>query len=130
MAMALSAARNRRFKTSQLYTAFSIILTFFFLINKYFEWGEKIEMKLYPGSVYILGLSAGEMLYFYLYFTMITIHSLFVLIGMALMFVQLNKLQNDKPGEGKIGFIENAGLYVHFWSIVWILIYIMFYLTT
>lgn len=130
MAMALSAARIGRFKTSQLYTAFSIILTSFFIINKYYEWGEKIELKLYPGSVYILGLSAGEILYFYLYFTIVSLHSLFVIIGLGLMFTMLNKLQNNKPGETKIGFIENAGLYVHFWTIVWILIYIMFYLTT
>lgn len=130
IAMAHTAVQLGRIKTSKFYIAITIMLSFVFLINKYFEWGAKFEHKLYPGSEYLMELSQGEILFFGLYFTMTGLHALHIIIGLILMFVVLSRLQNGKIAIDNHQLMENSGLYWHLVDIIWIFLFPLFYLIT
>lgn len=128
IAMAHSAVQQGKIGHSKLLTSLTIVLAIVFLINKYFEWGAKIEHHLYPGSEYLMELSRGEILFFGLYFAMTGLHALHIVIGLVLMFVVLARLQNNSLNQGNHQLIENSGLYWHLVDIIWIFLFPLFYL--
>jgi len=130
LAMALSAVQMGKIFHAKLLTTITIMLAFVFMINKYFEWGAKFEHHLYPGSEYLMELSQGEILFFGLYFAMTGLHALHILIGLVLMFVVLNRLQNNTITSDNNILLENSGLYWHLVDIIWIFLFPLFYLIT
>lgn len=64
----------------------TIACGFIFLVNKYFEWGAKIEHHLYPGSDALSARPMGHQIYFGLYYVATGLHGLHVVIGMAALF--------------------------------------------
>lgn len=128
IAMALTAIQLKKIGHAKLLTVITIILAFVFLINKYFEWGAKIEHHLYPGSEHLLELSQGEILFFGLYFVMTGLHALHILIGLTLMFVVLARLQNNTIAPDNFSLLENSALYWHLVDIIWIFLFPLFYL--
>lgn len=73
----------------------TIACGFVFLVNKYFEWGAKIEHHLYPGSDALSARPMGHQIYFGLYYVATGLHGLHVIIGMgALTYALLAVLKN------------------------------------
>ena len=111
-----------------------ILITLFcaliFLINKYFEWGHKIRINLYPGSDFMMGLKHGEILFFSLYFFMTALHALHIIVGMVLLSIVAVKVQTKKINTDRYVLLENAALYWHLVDLIWIFLFPLLYLIT
>jgi cytochrome c oxidase subunit III len=124
-----SMQRNNKRLTLGLLFA-TIILGIVFIINKYFEWGLKIEHGLYPGSAKLHELGYGDTLFFGLYFAMTGLHLLHLLIGIILVSIMIAFVLKDKIRADKFVQLDNIGLYWHLVDIIWIFLFPLFYLIT
>lgn len=87
VALSIAALQGGKRRLSLFFLAATIALGLLFLVNKYFEWGEKISHGIYPDSPTLAAFDKGEILYFGLYFTMTGLHALHVLVGLAVLGV-------------------------------------------
>jgi cytochrome c oxidase subunit III len=99
-----------------------------FLVNKYFEWGHKIEYGIYPGSDRLLDTPGGLNLFFGLYYVITGLHGLHIIIGMSLLAISLVLVYRRKITAQKDALLENSGLYWHLVDLIWIFIFPLFYL--
>jgi len=130
IAMSVSAIQMGKILHSKILVSITILLAAVFMVNKYFEWGAKIEHQIYPGSQYLMELSQGEILFFGLYFAMTGLHALHIIIGMILMLVVLARINSGKLTADNHALVENSGLYWHLVDIIWIFLFPLFYLIT
>ena len=130
IALSISAIKKGSRNLSVLLQVVTILFGIAFLINKYFEWMEKISAGIYPGSPALLHYKDGEILFYSLYFVMTGIHGLHVFIGIVVIsFMAVFTLRGVITSEN-FSKIENTGLYWHFVDIVWIYLFPLFYLIT
>ena len=130
IALSLLALRRGKKNLSVLLQIITILFGIVFLINKYFEWTEKIFRGIYPGSPVMSQQGNGEILFFSLYYVMTGIHGLHVLIGIIVIaFMAVFTLREVITREN-FSKLENTGLYWHFVDIVWIYLFPLFYLIT
>jgi cytochrome c oxidase subunit III len=130
IALSVSAIRKGSRNLSVLLQVVTILFGIAFLVNKYFEWIEKIRSGIYPNSPVLLHYKDGEVLFYSLYYVMTGIHGLHVLIGMLVIsFMAVFTLRGAITREN-FSKIENTGLYWHFVDIVWIYLFPLFYLIT
>lgn len=108
----------------------TIFCAFIFLVNKYFEWGHKIKIDLYPGSDLMIGLKHGEVLFFSLYFFMTGLHALHIIVGMVLLVIVAVKVKNKKIDASRYVLLENGALYWHLVDLIWIFLFPLLYLIT
>jgi cytochrome c oxidase subunit 3 len=101
-----------------------------FLVNKYFEWGHKIHLMLYPGSELMLSLKHGYVLFFSLYFFMTGLHLLHLVIGAIILLVALVKIRLGLINADSFVLLENGGLYWHLVDLIWIFLFPLFYLVS
>jgi len=116
-----------------------------FLVVKYFEYKEKFDHHLVPGTMnghfaapteVIAGhlvhahqnVGSAEQLFFSLYFTMTGIHALHMVVGIALMSIILVMAWRKRFSPEYYGPVEVSGLYWHFVDIVWIFLFPLLYL--
>lgn len=99
-----------------------------FLINKYFEWGHKIHIGIYPNSQRLLDGPPGENIFFGLYYVITGLHGVHIVIGMTVLAVAMGFLAKDKIRPDRFVLLENAGLYWHLVDLIWIFIFPLFYL--
>jgi len=85
MALAVAAVEKGSKRLAGTFLLLTLILGALFLINKYFEWGDKFHHGLYPGSPELLERDKGEVLYFGLYFSLTGLHALHVVVGMVVV---------------------------------------------
>jgi cytochrome c oxidase subunit 3 len=128
IAMSVSSIQMKRMKLTIALLSATLILAFIFLINKYFEWGAKIDHGLYPGSSVLQQFGHGETLFFGLYYFMTGLHALHIIIGMIFIAVMIVKVRNGKIHADRFVQLENAGLYWHLVDIIWIFLFPLFYL--
>lgn len=128
IAMALTAMQKNNKKLAIQMIAVTLFMAFIFLVNKYFEWGHKIEVGLYPGSALMSLLDRGHLLYFSLYFFMTGLHALHIVIGMVLLFICLFKVKNETIHNQKYVLLENSALYWHLVDLIWIFLFPLMYL--
>lgn len=129
MALSISAIQKQYKKLSIIFLILTIFLGMLFLVNKYFEWSEKIHHYIYPGSIELLKQNKGVILFYGLYYTITGIHGLHVLIGVVLLSVMLILIIKEKiPTAKSFIKLENSGLYWHLVDIIWIFIFPLFYL--
>ena len=128
IAMSISSIQLKKPKLTIALLAATLILAFIFLINKYFEWGAKIDHGLYPGSEILHDFGYGETLFFGLYYLMTGLHALHIVIGMIFIAVMIVKVRNRKIHGDRFVQLENAGLYWHLVDIIWIFLFPLFYL--
>ena len=130
IALAISAVKKGSRNLSIALQVVTILFGIAFLINKYFEWMEKISACIYPGSPALHGYRDGEILFYSLYYVMTGIHGLHVFIGIIVIsFMAVFTLRGVITSEN-FSKIENTGLYWHFVDIVWIYLFPLFYLIT
>jgi cytochrome c oxidase subunit 3 len=130
IALSISAVKKGKKNLSVLFQAATILCGIIFLVNKYFEWTEKIFKGIYPNSYLMLQQGKGKILYFSLYYVMTGIHGLHVLIGIVVITFMVVFTLREVITRENISKLENTGLYWHFVDIVWIYLFPLFYLIT
>jgi cytochrome c oxidase subunit 3 len=130
VAMSISAIQLKNKKFSLILLATTIILGLVFLVNKYFEWGAKIQHQIYPGSELMAERGQGDILFFGLYYFMTGLHALHIIIGLAFIAVVFVRISKDKLSHDNFALHENAGLYRHLVDLIWIFLFPLFYLIT
>lgn len=128
VAMALTAMQKNDKKTALIMIGITLLMALVFLVNKYFEWGHKIEHGLYPGSALMPLLDRGHLLYFSLYFFMTGLHAFHIIVGMVLLFICLFKVKNGSIHHEKYALLENGALYWHLVDLIWIFLFPLMYL--
>ena len=128
IAMALTAIQKNDQKRALIFIGITLFCAAIFLVNKYFEWGHKFEMKLYPGSSLMPLLGRGYLLYFSLYFFMTGLHALHIIIGMTLLVVCYFKVKSKNINSKDYVLLENGALYWHLVDLIWIFLFPLMYL--
>lgn len=104
----------------KLYMGLTVLLSFGFLIIKYFEYSSKFHHEHYPSTS----------TFYAVYFTMTGLHGLHVIGGIITNLYLMgpgSKMWKTEP-ERFTGRIECAGLYWHFVDLVWIFLFPALYL--
>ena len=130
VAMSITAIQSNEKGRAIRLLLLTLLLAMVFMVNKYFEWGHKFELKLYPGSPVLANLPKGELLFFGLYFMMTGLHALHVLVGMILLVLTIVRIKNGRVNSVNYSLHENSGLYWHLVDLIWIFLFPMMYLIT
>jgi cytochrome c oxidase subunit III len=130
VAIALSALQKNNKKLSLQMLGITILCALVFLVNKYFEWGHKIEHGIYPGSPLMEKLEHGHLLYFSLYYFMTGLHALHIIVGMIILVIVFFRIRNNTTHSTKYMFLENGALYWHLVDLIWIFLFPLLYLIT
>jgi cytochrome c oxidase subunit 3 len=139
MVLAVASLEKKNRKHTSLFLVITILLGLFFLVNKYFEWSAKFSHGLYPNSEVLESHTAGENVFYSLYYLMTGLHGLHIIIGIIILTVMLF-LVSGKTGRAAAGNeeeldrlhikVENSGLYWHLVDLIWIFLFPLFYLIT
>ncbi|MFO7573555.1 MAG: cytochrome c oxidase subunit 3 family protein [Bacteroidales bacterium] len=130
IAMSISAIQYKRKKQALALLTATVVLGLVFLINKYFEWGEKIGHGIYPGSETLASYGHGDVLFFGLYYFMTGLHALHIIIGLVFIGFVMWYIAKDKITHDNFSLHENSGLYWHLVDLIWIFLFPLFYLIT
>ena len=130
IAMATTSIQKKDKRTTLILIGITLVLALVFLVNKYFEWGAKIDHGIWPGSPLLDELGKGDILFFGLYFFMTGIHALHIIIGMVLISVILVRVRKDRITSDNFQLLENGGLYWHLVDLIWIFLFPLLYLIT
>lgn len=118
--MAWVSLKLNEFSKYKVYMTTTILLSFVFLVIKYFEYSHKFHHGDFPSKNTFLAI----------YFTLTGLHGLHVIGGIIVNSYLLgpgSKLWLTKP-EQFTGRVECAGLYWHFVDLVWIFLFPILYL--
>jgi cytochrome c oxidase subunit III len=130
VAMSLTAVQKRNTKLAITLLGITLLCAAIFLVNKYFEWGHKISIQLYPGSDLIVTLKRGYILFFSLYFFMTGLHMLHLIVGAVILTIVLIKVWTGVINEERFVLLENGALYWHLVDLIWIFLFPLLYLVT
>jgi cytochrome c oxidase subunit III len=130
IAMSITAVRYDKKHHALILLGSTLLLALIFMVNKYFEWSEKIRHGLYPGSEYMQDFGHGDTLFFGLYYFMTGLHALHIIIGMGVIIFVIYEVRKDKINRHDYVFLENTGLYWHLVDLIWIFLFPLFYLVT
>ena len=128
VAMSITAVQKKNNKQAAWLLIITLLCAFVFLVNKYFEWGHKIHIQLYPGSDLMISLKHGAVMFFSLYFFMTGLHALHVIVGGVFLLFVYRAIQKNKVRQDKYMLLENSGLYWHLVDLIWIYLFPLFYL--
>lgn len=128
VAMSITALQQGRRHLSLALIGTTILFAFAFMVNKYFEWGHKFSLGIYPGSPELTNQPQGEILYFGLYFVMTGLHALHVIIGVVVLSVIMIFIKRGSVNQHSYVRLEAGGLYWHLVDIIWIFLFPLFYL--
>jgi cytochrome c oxidase subunit 3 len=130
VAMSLTAIQRREPNLAMGLIFITLILAGVFMVNKYFEWGHKFSLHLYPGSDVMRNLPHGEIMFFGLYYMMTGLHALHVLIGGVLLTIVMVKIKSGTINQDHFLLQENGALYWHLVDLIWIFLFPLLYLIT
>ena len=128
IAMSITSIQEGKKGLSLFLVGITIALALAFLVNKYFEWGHKFTVGLYPGSPELLNRPVGEILYFGLYFVMTGLHGLHVIIGAVVLAVMMAFIAKGSVTKHSFVRLEAGALFWHLVDIIWIFLFPLFYL--
>jgi len=128
VAAAITAVQRKTTRTAVLFLLGAISLGIVFLTNKYFEWGHKFEIGIYPNAPDLVNGPPGRNIFFSLYYVITGLHGLHIIIGLVLLSVSLVFLVWNKITPENYAVLENAGLYWHLVDLIWIFVFPLFYL--
>jgi cytochrome c oxidase subunit III len=130
IAMSITAVQTGKTRHAIILLGTTLFLSLVFMVNKYFEWSDKISHGLYPGSEHMQGLGQGDTLFFGLYYMLTGVHALHMIIGMAIIGFVIYEVKRGKINKGDYAYLENTGLYWHLVDLIWIFLFPLFYLVT
>lgn len=128
VAASITAVQQHQKKIALWSLAATLVCGLIFLINKYFEWGHKFEVGIYPNSPMLQEGPPGQNMFFGLYYVVTGLHGLHIIIGMTLLAVAMGFVAKDRVTATRFALLENAGLYWHLVDLIWIFIFPLFYL--
>jgi cytochrome c oxidase subunit 3 len=128
VALSIAALQKGNKNLSIMLLFMTNILAFAFMVNKFFEWSEKIHHGIYPGSETLLNLPDGQILFYGLYYIMTGLHGLHVIIGLIFLSIVLGFIFTGSVNKDSYVKLENAGLYWHLVDLIWIFLFPLFYL--
>ncbi|MEI6173019.1 MAG: cytochrome c oxidase subunit 3 family protein [Bacteroidota bacterium] len=130
VAMSITAVQKGNTKLAVNLLLLTLLCAAVFMVNKYFEWGHKIHIGLYPGSDLMITLNHGEVMFFSLYFFMTGLHMLHLVIGAIILTIVLVKVRTGTINANRYVLMENGGLYWHLVDLIWIFLFPLLYLIT
>jgi cytochrome c oxidase subunit 3 len=130
VAMSLTAIQQKKAGKAMGLLLITLILAGVFMVNKYFEWGHKFEIHLYPGSDVMKSMPHGEIMFFGLYYMMTGLHAIHVIIGGILLTLVILKINSGKINADHYLLQENSALYWHLVDLIWIFLFPLLYLIT
>jgi len=128
VALSIAALQKGNKSLSIMLLVMTNILAVAFMINKYFEWSEKFQHGIYPGSETLLNLPDGQILFYGLYYVMTGLHGLHVIIGLIFLSIVMVFIFTGSVNKDSYVKLENAGLYWHLVDLIWIFLFPLFYL--
>ncbi|MCI5144362.1 MAG: cytochrome c oxidase subunit 3 family protein [Candidatus Electrothrix sp. AR3] len=128
VAASITAVQNRKKGQAISLLLVSLFCGLIFLINKYFEWSEKIHHDLFPNSQTLQDGPPGLHIFFSLYYVTTGLHALHVILGMILLALSLFFVFKGSVHQERFSLLENAGLYWHLVDLIWIFVFPLFYL--
>ncbi|MBL6962207.1 MAG: cytochrome c oxidase subunit 3 family protein [Bacteroidetes bacterium] len=128
VALSITAIQKNKPKLAIGLIWLTIVFALVFMVNKYFEWGAKIEHGLFPGQEHYNTIEPGEKLFFFLYYFMTGLHGLHVLVGSVLLLFVITRIRQGRVTYDNFVFHENGGLYWHLVDLIWIFLFPLFYL--
>ncbi|MCK9422631.1 MAG: cytochrome c oxidase subunit 3 family protein [Bacteroidales bacterium] len=130
VAMSITAVQKGDNRRAVIFLLITLICAGIFLINKYFEWGHKIHIGLYPRSNLMVTLNHGSVMFFSLYFFMTGLHMFHLVVGAIILTVIMIKVHRRTINAGRYVLLENGGLYWHLVDMIWIFLFPLLYLLT
>lgn len=130
IAMSITAIQKGDKRMASILILITLVCAVIFLINKYFEWGHKIHIMLYPGTDLMMSLKHGYVLFFSLYFFMTGLHMLHLIIGAIILFIAWVKVNRGLITPSRYVLLENGALYWHLVDLIWIFLFPLFYLVS
>jgi cytochrome c oxidase subunit III len=130
VAMSITAVQKGNNKLAVMLLFFTLLCAAVFMVNKYFEWGHKIHIGLYPGSDLMLTMSHGQVMFFSLYFFMTGLHMFHLVVGGIILTIVMIKVNRGTINASKYVLLENGGLYWHLVDLIWIFLFPLLYLIT
>ena len=130
VAMSITAVQKGNNKLAVILLFFTLLCAAAFMVNKYFEWGHKIHIGLYPGSDLMVSLSNGQVMFFSLYYFMTGLHMFHLVVGGIILTIVMIKVQKGTINAGRFVLLENGGLYWHLVDLIWIFLFPLLYLIT
>ncbi|MFZ4521110.1 MAG: cytochrome c oxidase subunit 3 family protein [Bacteroidales bacterium] len=130
VAMSITAVQKGNNKLAVFLLFVTLICAAVFMVNKYFEWGHKFHIGLYPGSDLMISLSHGQVMFFSLYFFMTGLHMFHLVVGGIILTIVMIKVQRGTINASRYVLLENGGLYWHLVDLIWIFLFPLLYLIT
>lgn len=130
VAMSITAVQKKDNRLAVILLLITLACALIFLVNKYFEWGHKIHLQLYPGSDLMITLKHGTVMFFSLYFFMTGLHMLHLVVGAVILIIITVKVKRGTINDTKYALLENGGLYWHLVDLIWIFLFPLLYLIT
>ena len=130
VAMSITAVQKKNKKLAIILLFITLICAGIFLVNKYFEWGHKFHIGLYPGSDMMITLKHGTVLFFSLYFLMTGLHMFHLIVGAIILTIAMIKVKTGAINSERYVLLENGGLYWHLVDLIWIFLFPLLYLIT
>ncbi|RJQ42506.1 MAG: cytochrome c oxidase subunit 3 family protein [Nitrospiraceae bacterium] len=128
MALSINAIKSGRKQASLLFQCLTVSFGLVFLVNKYFEWGAKINHGIYPNAPELLQRGKGDTMYYGLYYLLTGIHGLHVFGGIILITIMMILTLKNSINREDYVRLENSGLYWHLVDVVWVYLFPVFYL--
>lgn len=128
VAASITTIKRKLVKQTLLFLSVSMLMGLVFLINKYFEWGHKFELGIYPNSDVLVEGPPGRNIFFVLYYIITGLHGIHIVIGLTLLAVSTVMVQNKRINQTNYSLLDNSGLYWHLVDVIWIFIFPLFYL--
>jgi cytochrome c oxidase subunit 3 len=146
MALAVWSAQTKHRRLLQLFLGLTLAFGLAFLGFKAAEWHHEYEVGLVPGKTFgtdphgeplkekdgVTPVPAAKVktmqMFFVFYFSITGLHALHMIIGLAVLGIQLVLAMRTDFGVRDYGPIEVSGLYWHFVDVVWIFVFPLLYL--
>ena len=130
VAMSITAVQKGNNRLAVILLFITLICAAIFMINKYFEWGHKFQIGLYPGSDLMVTLNHGQVMFFSLYFFMTGLHMFHLVVGGIILTIVMVKVHLGTINSTRYVLLENGGLYWHLVDLIWIFLFPLLYLVT
>ena len=130
VAMSITAVQKGNNRLAVILLFITLICAAIFMVNKYFEWGHKFHIGLYPGSDLMVTLNHGQVMFFSLYFFMTGLHMFHLIVGGIILTIVMVKVHLGTINDTRYVLLENGGLYWHLVDLIWIFLFPLLYLIT
>ncbi len=130
VAMSITAVQKGDKRLAVVLLFLTLVCAAVFMVNKYFEWGHKFQIGLYPGSDLMLTMNHGQVMFFSLYFFMTGLHMFHLVVGGIILTIAMIKVNRGTINSTRYVLLENGGLYWHLVDLIWIFLFPLLYLIT